>query len=252
MARDPISEGLQDLGAAFGRIAQDQINEANRELREFQAKTQRLNSLSQLTQSLGLFAGTPEFEEEKLKEATGGVLTVKKGKGTKLTEQEAKTARTQMKIEAASQLQDIKHGQKLTLEQAKHINKLGEITEKFKLGQEKEGARLMMDYLKTFAITGAPSEVETAKRAVRQIKDKPVPITERPLEEEVAETPGKFLGIGKKKVTFANIIDILESEEQAEQALTDFNAVQAVTTDKEKWQKRFFEEYPSLEGKIGF
>lgn len=250
--REPILEGLQDLGAAFQRMAQDQMAEAKRELSTFQAKTQRLNALAQLTQQIGLFAGTPEFEEEKLKAATGGVLSVKKGKGTKLTEQEAKTAREQMKIDAFRQLQNIKHEQKLTLEQAQHVNKLAEIAEQFKLGKEKEGARLMMDYLKTFGIAGDPAEVEAAERFKERAQEGEPIVPERPLTEEVAETPGKFLGLGKKKVTFAEVINLLGTEDQANAALRDYEAVRSVKEDKEKWQEEFFKEYPQLKNKIGF
>lgn len=256
--QDPsIERGLARLSNTFRYLAQEQQDEMNRNIARLQQRNSNLNATAQLIQSIGLYGGELEIDPEAVAKLSGGLISVKpKTAGLRKQEITAKTAEGQAKREFARQMQDVKFGQQLTLEQVKWANSMAKIEQLAKQGKEKDAFKALMDHVKTFGVTGGAEDVARAQRAVAQAEQKPLTPEQKPLQEEIGAPVGGVLGFGAKTVTREELISLFESEQKANEVEQNFNDIQGIIKAKpdeaQKWEDRFFEEYPLLKGKIGF
>lgn len=252
-----IERGLSRLSETFRYLAQDQQAEMNRNLAKLQQKNSNLNATAQLIQSIGLYGGELEIDPEAVAKVSGGLISVKpKTAGLKKQEITAKTAEGQAKRQFAREMQDVKFGQQLTLEQVKWTNSMAKVEQLAKQGDEKAAFKALMDHVKVFGVTGGAEDVAKAQRAISQAKKEPLTPEQKPLQEEIGTPTGGVLGFGAKTVMREELISMFESEQRANEVEQNFNDIQEIIKvnpeEAQKWKDLFFEEYPLLKGKIGF
>lgn len=250
-------DGLDRLSASLRGLAENKQRRTQRELLKFQQESSNLNATAQLIQAMGLYGGELEVNPEKINEISGGLISVKpKTKGLKKQEIDAKVSEGQAKREFSREMQDVKFGQELTLEQVKWANSMAKVEQIAKNGDEKAAFEALMDHVRSFGVTGGAEDVAKAQRAVQQAKDQPLTETQKPLQEEVGKSSGGVFGFGAKAVTREELVGLLESEQLASEAAENFKDIQdlisASPEDKKKWENRFFQEYPVLKGKLSF
>ncbi len=252
-----LQEGFATLSQTFQSLAKEQQENQQRDLLKMQAQNSHLNALAQLTQSIGLFAGEPQFNNEQLSKETGGLIQVKpKTEGTKKADIQAKAIEGNAKRDFAKAMADAKFGQQMTLEQVKWAHSMSKIEQLAKTGDSQAAFKALMEHVRTFGATGGAADVNAAKRAVQEAKGTPLAPSQKPLEQQAGAPTGGILGFGAKTATHKDLIETLGSEDRANQAEQDWNDIQSLITSNPKssaeWQAKFFKEYPVLRGKIGF
>jgi hypothetical protein len=254
---DSLQNGLATLSATFQQLAKDKQEEANRALLKMQSQNAHLNAIAQLSQSIGLYGGEPQFNNEQLSKETGGLLQVKpKSSGTKMAETQAKLVEGQAKRDFAKTMSDAKFGQQMTLEQIKWAHSMSRIEQLAKTGDSQAAFKALMDHVKTFGTTGGAEDVARGQRAIGQAKNVPLTADQKPIDQTVGAATGGFMGFGSKTASHGDLIEALGSEARANQAEQDWNDIQSLIKSNPKstseWQTKFFKEYPVLQGKIGF
>jgi hypothetical protein len=252
-----LQDGLATLSETFKSLAKSQQEDQQRNLLKMQAQNSHINALAQLTQAIGLFAGEPQFNNEQLSKETGGLIQVKpKSEGTKKADIQSKAVEGQAKRDFAKTMAEAKFGQQMTLEQVKWANSMAKIEQVAKTGDSQAAFKALMEHVKTFGTTGGAVDVNEAKRAVQEAKGTALATEQKPMEQNVGAPTGGILGFGSKTATHKDLIESLGSESRANQAEQDWNDIQSLIKSNPKsaddWKKKFFNEYPVLEGKIGF
>ncbi len=113
----------------------------------------------------------------------------------------------------------------------------------------------MLDWMKTFGVSGGAGEIEEAKRRVKGIRGEPVSPEKRELQEIVAPGEKKFFGLKEKPgLTYQEALETLGSDSLVEQALGHMEAVRQYMEqdpkNRQAYEDYFFTKYPSLKGRV--